>query len=108
MGKVEMKIITALMRNAVIENHASGTVIYIFESDRVLYDSCEFRGVTIIMRDGVASHAFHGCLFRGCEFELPECVSKSQALSGYNIMLECKFNGIEVDDLRTNKGKSDE
>jgi hypothetical protein len=102
-----MKTATVLMKNAVIENHAAGTVIDIFESDRVLYRDCEFRAVSIVLRKGVASHAFHGCLFRGCEFTFPEDVSKSQALVGYNTMLDCKFNGVEIDDFRTNEKDSD-
>ena len=99
---INMETTTNLMRNAIIQGHPSGTLIDIFESDRVLYKSCEFREVTIIFRDGVNSSALRDCLIRDCEIIAPEGTSKSQALLGYNVMLGGTYNGEEVEDFRTN------
>lgn len=97
---------TALMRNAIVENHPSGTIIDIFESDRVLYESCEFRGVTIVFRERVNASALRNCLLRDCTVMTPKDICKSQTLLGYNIMLGGTYNGESVDDFRTNQAKA--
>ena len=95
-----MDTATAIMKNAVVENHSAETIVDIYESDRVLYLGCEFRGITLIFRDKVNPTVLRDCLLRDCMVLAPDN-SKEVWLAGYNTMLGGSFNGSKVEEFRT-------